>query len=55
MKEGSYAHLLLRGEVVHDVEQLADLLRRLHLDHVGHSLAANVTAGGDNPRQQFDA
>lgn len=34
--------LLLRGEVILDVEGLADLLRRLALDHVGHGLAANV-------------
>lgn len=34
--------LLLRCEVVLDVEGLADLLGRLALDHVGDSLAANV-------------
>lgn len=34
--------LLLGGEVVGDVERLSDLLRRLALDHVGHSLATNV-------------
>ncbi len=34
--------LLLRREVVGDVERLADLLRRLALDHVGNGLAANV-------------
>jgi hypothetical protein len=34
--------LLLGGEVVGNVESLADLLRRLALDHVGHSLAADI-------------
>lgn len=33
---------LLGREVVLDVEGLADLLRRLSLDHVGHGLAADV-------------
>ena len=37
-------HLLLLawGEVVLDVERLPDLLWRLPLDHVGHSLAGDV-------------
>ena len=35
-------YLLLGREVVHDVEELADLLGRLALDHIRHSLAANV-------------
>jgi hypothetical protein len=34
--------LLLRCEVVLDVECLTDLFRRLALDHVGDGLAANV-------------
>lgn len=34
--------LFLGGEIVCDVESLADLLRRLALDHVGHSLAADI-------------
>lgn len=34
--------LLLRSEVVLDVEGLADLLGRLALDHVCDSLASNV-------------
>ena len=34
--------LLLGREVVLDVEGLADLLRRLALDHVGDGLAADV-------------
>jgi len=34
--------LLLRGEIVCDVECLPDLLGRLALDHIGNSLAANV-------------
>jgi hypothetical protein len=34
--------LLFRSEVVRDVECLADLLRGLALNHVGHRLAANV-------------
>ena len=33
---------LLRGEVVHHVERLADLLRTLALDHVSHRLAGQV-------------
>ena len=33
---------LLRGEVVLDVEGLADLLRSLTLDHVSNSLAGQV-------------
>jgi len=39
--------LLLGGEVVGDVECLADLLRRLSLDHVGDCLATNVEEGLD--------
>ena len=39
--------LLLGGEVVGDVEGLADFLRRLSLDHVGDSLATNVKEGLD--------
>jgi len=34
--------LLLRSEVVLDVERLTDLLWRLALDHVGHGLATDV-------------
>jgi len=34
--------LLLRGEVVLDIEGLADLLRRLALDHIGNGLAADI-------------
>lgn len=34
--------LLLRSEVVLDVERLPDLLGGLALDHVGNSLAANI-------------
>lgn len=34
--------LLLGGEVICNVESLADLLGRLALDHVGHSLAADI-------------
>ena len=37
--------LLLRCEVVRDVERLADVLWRLALDHVGDRLAANVKKG----------
>ena len=39
--------LLLGSEIVGDVESLADLVRRLALDHVGDSLAANVEKGFD--------
>lgn len=39
--------LLLGGEVVGDVERLADLLGGLALDHVGHRLAADVEEGLD--------
>jgi hypothetical protein len=34
--------LLLRCEIVRDVERLADFLRRLALNHVGNSFAANI-------------
>ena len=34
--------LLLRREVVLDVEVRADLLRRLSLDHVSHGLAGQI-------------
>lgn len=33
---------LLRGEVILNVERLADLLGRLALDHVGDSLATDI-------------
>ncbi len=39
--------LLLGSEVVCDVECLADLVRRLALDHVGDGLAANIKEGLD--------
>jgi hypothetical protein len=39
--------LLLGGEIVLDVERLADLLRRLALDHVGNRLASNIKKGFD--------
>ncbi len=39
--------LLLRGEVVGNVEGLADLLGRLALDHVCNSFAANIKKGLD--------
>lgn len=39
--------LLLGREVVGDVESLSNLLRRLALDHVGHSLAADIQEGLD--------
>lgn len=39
--------LLLGCEVVLDVEGLADLIRRLALDHVGDRLATNVEEGLD--------
>jgi hypothetical protein len=39
--------LLLRGEVIGDVECLSDLLRGLALDHVGDGLAANIQKGLD--------
>jgi hypothetical protein len=38
---------LLRSEVILDVEGLANLLRRLPLDHVGNSLAPDVEKGFD--------
>ena len=37
--------LLLRGEVILNVERLADLIRRLALDHVGDGLAADIQQG----------
>ena len=36
-------YLLLRSEVIDDVEEFANLLGRLALDHVRDSLAANIT------------
>ena len=39
--------LLLRGEVIGNVEGLANLLGRLALDHVGDGLAAYVKQGLD--------
>jgi hypothetical protein len=39
--------LLLRGEVIGDVERLPDLLGGLALDHVRNGLAANVKEGLD--------
>ena len=36
------AYLLLGREIVHDVEELADLFRSLALDHVSYSLASNI-------------
>jgi hypothetical protein len=39
--------LLLGGEVVRNVERLADLLGGLALDHVRNGLAANVKEGLD--------
>lgn len=36
--------LLLRSEVIHDVEELPDLFRSLTLDHVGHGLATDITS-----------
>ena len=39
--------LLFGSEIVLDVEGLADLLRRLALDHVGDGLATNVQQGLD--------
>lgn len=38
-----YTYLLLGSEIVDDVEELADLLWGLTLDHVGNSLASNIT------------
>ena len=35
-------HLFLGSEVVHNVEELADLFRSLTLDHVSNRLAADV-------------
>jgi hypothetical protein len=36
-------YLLLRSEIVDDVEELPDLLRGLALDHVGNGLAPDIT------------
>ena len=41
-------HLLFRSEVINDVEQFTDLLRGFPFDHVGNSLAPNITLGKDN-------
>lgn len=37
------SYLFLRGEIVHNIEQFPDLLRRLAFNHVGDGLAAHVT------------
>ena len=37
-----WAYLLFWREVVHDIEQLADLFCRLALDHVRDGFTANV-------------
>ena len=42
MAQATSAYLFLRSEIVDDVEQLADLLRSLALDHVGNGLATDV-------------
>lgn len=39
-----YTDLLLRCEVVYNVEKFPDLLRSLTLDHVGYCLAADVAS-----------
>jgi hypothetical protein len=39
--------LLLGGEIVLDIERLADLIRRFALDHVRDSLAADIEEGLD--------
>jgi hypothetical protein len=39
--------LLLRSEVIGDIEGLADLLWGLSLNHVGDGLAANIKKGFD--------
>jgi len=39
--------LFFRSEIILDVERLADLLRRLALDHVGDCLASDVEKGFD--------
>lgn len=39
--------LLCRGEIIFDVEQLANLFRSLSFDHVRHSLASNVQESFD--------
>ena len=41
------SHLLLRSEIVDDVEELADLFRSLTLDHVRHGLASNIAEGDE--------
>ncbi len=38
-------HLLLGSEIVDDVEELANLLGGLALDHVRYRLAADVATG----------
>ena len=42
LPEDRRAYLLLGREIVHDVEELADLFRSLSLDHVSYSLASNI-------------
>ena len=42
LPEDRRAYLFLGREIVHDVEELADLFRSLALDHVSYSLASNI-------------
>jgi hypothetical protein len=42
IKRRGNTNLLFRSEVVDNVEELADLLRGLALDHVGDGLATDV-------------
>lgn len=39
-------YLFLRGEVVHNVEQLSDFLRSLALDHVCNGFAPDIPESG---------
>jgi hypothetical protein len=39
---GIISYLLFGSKVVHYVEELSDLLRRLALNHIGDGLAANI-------------
>jgi hypothetical protein len=48
------AYLLLRREIVDDIEKFANLFGSLTLDHICHGLASNVpiqTWSADTPTQ----
>jgi hypothetical protein len=58
IKRRGNTNLLFRSEVVDNVEELADLLRGLALDHVGDGLATDVAvaqSARDSETENVDA